>query len=125
MWVRWLRAQTKTTGELSSMKTTPRWNRIVKAEQWFKQPLKVTEADYIWCTRLGDTFVHVLMHDAGGDALEYLKEAPSLEEGNAEILYAMLQHCAASKKDDEARSIIQNAVTETVAGMVNLSLVVD
>jgi lipopolysaccharide biosynthesis regulator YciM len=49
-------------------------------------------------------------------ALEYLKEANKLDEENVEILCSMLQRYIASKKEDEARSIVQKAVTERVPG---------
>jgi tetratricopeptide (TPR) repeat protein len=49
-------------------------------------------------------------------ALEYLKEANKLDEENVEILCSMLQRYVASKKEDEARSIVQKAVTERVPG---------
>lgn len=49
-------------------------------------------------------------------ALEYLAEASKLDEENVEILHAMLQQYVSSKKQDEARSIIQKFSTEKVAG---------
>jgi tetratricopeptide (TPR) repeat protein len=126
--------------------------KIAKSEQWCKQSLGVTEADYIWCIRLGDTYAHVREYDAASEqykkaatilqaqdpvnkeqlrdvfkalgefttdperALEYLKEANKLDEENVEILCSMLQRYVASKKEDEARSIVQKAVTERVPG---------
>lgn len=33
-----------------------RLERVVKAEQWCRQSLGVTEPDYIWYIRLGDTY---------------------------------------------------------------------
>ncbi|KAF4170656.1 hypothetical protein CNMCM8694_004505 [Aspergillus lentulus] len=125
---------------------------IAKAEQWCKQSLGVTEADYTWCIRLGDTYADVREYDAASEqykkaatilqaqdpvnkeqlrdvfkalgevatdperALEYLKEASKLDEENVEILCAMLQQYVTRKKEDEARSIIQKAVTERVPG---------
>ncbi|GFF37990.1 hypothetical protein IFM61606_02152 [Aspergillus udagawae] len=126
--------------------------KVAKVEQWCKQSLKVTEADYIWCIRLGDIYATLSERDAATEqykkaaailqaqdpvnkeqlrdvfkalgewateterGLEYLKEAFKLDDGNVEILYAMLQLYIASKKEDEARSIIQKAVTKRVPG---------
>ncbi|PKX89971.1 uncharacterized protein P174DRAFT_454144 [Aspergillus novofumigatus IBT 16806] len=126
--------------------------KIAKAEQWCKQSLGVTDADYTWCIRLGETYAYVREYDAASEqykkaatilqaqdlvnkeqlrdvfkalgelttdperALEYLKEANELDEENVEILCAMLQQYIASKKEDEARSIVQKAVTERVPG---------
>jgi hypothetical protein len=41
--------------------------RIVKAEQWCKQSLKVTEVDHTWCIRLGDTYTRLHEHDAASE----------------------------------------------------------
>ncbi|EAW19769.1 uncharacterized protein NFIA_093890 [Aspergillus fischeri NRRL 181] len=145
--------------------------KILKAEQWCKQSLGVTEVDYTWCIRLGDTYADVREYDAASEqykkvgrisrsaqnrqctnlgrqaatilqaqdpinkeqlrdvfktlgefatdperALEYLKEAAKQDEEDVEILCAMLQKYIASKNEDEARSIIQKAVTERVPG---------
>lgn len=43
----------------------PKW--VAKAEQWCKQNLKVTEEDYIWSIRLGDTYARLLKHDAASE----------------------------------------------------------
>lgn len=56
-------------------------------------------------------------------ALEYLKQASEQDEGNVEILYALLQRYVASGKEEEARSIIQKAITEKIAGMGSTLLI--
>jgi hypothetical protein len=50
--------------------------KIAKSEQWCKQSLGVTEADYIWCIRLGDTYAHVREYDAASE--QYKKVGKSL-----------------------------------------------
>lgn len=122
--------------------------KILKAEQWCKQLLGVTEVDYTWCIRLGDTYADVREYDAASEqykkaaeilqaqdpidkeqlrdvfktlaefatdpdyALEYLKEAARLDAEDVEIPCAMLRQCITSKNEDEARSMIQKALTE-------------
>ncbi|KAH1289769.1 hypothetical protein KXX11_001065, partial [Aspergillus fumigatus] len=41
--------------------------KILKAEQWCKQLLGVTELDYTWCIRLGDTYADVREYDAASE----------------------------------------------------------
>jgi hypothetical protein len=53
-----------------------KWKRIAKAEQWCMQSLKVTEADYTWSLRLGDTYARLLVHDAASE--NYKKVWPSV-----------------------------------------------
>lgn len=146
-----------------------RWERIDKAEQWCKQALKITETDFTWSIRLGDTYAAMSNYACASEnykkvrepltlverphsnrkqqaarslqaqdpvnkeqlrdvfktlaewatdresALEYLADASKLDEGNVEILHAMLQQYVSTKKPDEARSIIQKFSTEKVA----------
>ncbi|KAM0122555.1 hypothetical protein ACP6JC_000622 [Aspergillus fumigatus] len=51
--------------------------KILKAEQWCKQLLGVTELDYTWCIRLGDTYADVREYDAASE--QYKKAAEILQ----------------------------------------------
>ncbi|KAH1358030.1 hypothetical protein KXX46_002536 [Aspergillus fumigatus] len=51
--------------------------KILKAEQWCKQLLGVTEVDYTWCIRLGDTYADVREYDAASE--QYKKAAEILQ----------------------------------------------
>ncbi|GIK06544.1 hypothetical protein Aspvir_002194 [Aspergillus viridinutans] len=49
---------------------------VAKAEQWCKQSLKVTEADYTWYIRLGDTYA--ILPEYGAASEQYKKAATIL-----------------------------------------------
>ncbi|KAL4787635.1 hypothetical protein BJX76DRAFT_302251 [Aspergillus varians] len=123
---------------------------VIKAEQWCKQILDVSEVDYTWCTRIGMTYVDLGENEAAVErfkqavtilqaqdpidkeqlrnvfqalgryssdaeiSLEYFNQAYKQDEGNVEILYALLKGYVSSEKEDEARPIIQKALTEKI-----------
>lgn len=48
--------------------------KILKAEQWCKQLLGVTELDYTWCIRLGDTYADVREYDAASEQYKKVRK---------------------------------------------------
>ncbi|PLN80582.1 hypothetical protein BDW42DRAFT_201246 [Aspergillus taichungensis] len=140
---------------------------IARCEQWCKQALGVSEVDYTWCMRLGDTYAQCRDETAASEnykkpnskedqkaativqlqnpvnkehlreafkalsrcatdpviSFQYLKEASKLDEDNVEVLLAMLRQYVASGQENDARSIIQKAVTNKVSGTTSNQLV--
>ncbi|KAL3481741.1 hypothetical protein BJX99DRAFT_253268 [Aspergillus californicus] len=125
---------------------------VIKAEQWCKQALNISEVDHTWCTRLALTYISIgeigaavkqyeqaatilkaqdpIQKDLIRDvyqalgkystdqeaALGYLKQAYEQDEANVDTLYALLKRYISIGKEDDARSIMQTALTEKATG---------
>ncbi|GES59542.1 eukaryotic translation initiation factor 3 subunit A [Aspergillus terreus] len=109
-----------------------RLERVVKAEQWCRQSLGVTEPDYIWYVRLGDTYFVYDEQEAANKhyqkAAAILRAQTPLNKGQLRDVYKSLAESAtspetameyweeASKLDEEDVDILYAMLQEYAIG---------